>query len=49
VIDLNRRARAQMHPGVDARIEIVPGATHLFTEPGALEMVADLATAWFRR
>jgi dienelactone hydrolase len=49
VIELNRRARAQMQPGVDVRIEIVPGATHLFEEPGALETVATLATGWFRR
>jgi hypothetical protein len=28
---------------------IVPGATHLFEEPGALERVADLATEWFSR
>jgi pimeloyl-ACP methyl ester carboxylesterase len=29
------------------RIEIIPGATHLFEEPGALERVAALAAAWF--
>ena len=29
------------------RVEVVPGATHLFEEPGALETVADLAGAWF--
>ncbi len=28
-------------------LEIVPGATHLFEEPGALEQVAELAAAWF--
>jgi putative phosphoribosyl transferase len=28
-------------------MEIVPGATHLFTEPGALERVAELAAEWF--
>ncbi len=33
----------------DKRIEIVPGASHLFEEPGALEQVADHARAWFRR
>ena len=49
VIELNRRARAAMRPDVEARLEIVPGATHLFEEPGALEMVAHLATAWFVR
>jgi putative phosphoribosyl transferase len=30
-----------------AHLEIVPGATHLFEEPGALEQVATLARAWF--
>ena len=49
VIDLNRLARARMRPDVEARLQIVPGATHLFEEPGALEMVAGLATDWFRR
>ena len=29
------------------RLEIVPGATHLFEEPGALEQVGELARAWF--
>jgi putative phosphoribosyl transferase len=33
----------------EARLEIVPGATHLFEEPGALERVAELARAWFLR
>ncbi len=47
VLDLNRRARAQIR--CESRLEIVPGATHLFEEPGALEQVASLATAWFRR
>jgi putative phosphoribosyl transferase len=45
VIDLNRKARAQMK--CEAKIEIVPGATHLFEEPGALERVAELASDWF--
>jgi len=49
VIALNQQARARMRPDVEARLEIVPGATHLFEEPGALEMVATLATNWFRR
>ena len=49
VIALNQQARARMRPDVEARLEIVPGATHLFEEPGALEMVATLATDWFRR
>src|SRR5205809_805648 len=49
VIELNRQARAWMRPDAEARLQIVPGATHLFEEPGALEMVARLATDWFRR
>jgi dienelactone hydrolase len=32
----------------EKRLEVVPGATHLFEEPGALETVAELAGAWFR-
>jgi hypothetical protein len=31
----------------ETRLEIIPGATHLFEEPGALERVADLAAGWF--
>jgi hypothetical protein len=31
----------------EAALEIVPGATHLFEEPGALDAVADLASRWF--
>jgi dienelactone hydrolase len=45
VIDLNEQARAQMK--CECKIEIVPGATHLFEEPGALEQVAKLASDWF--
>src|SRR5947207_10454936 len=45
VIGLNEQARAQMT--CDCKIEIVPGATHLFEEPGALEKVAKLASDWF--
>jgi dienelactone hydrolase len=45
VIVLNRQALEHL-PG-DKRLEIVPGATHLFEEPGALETVADLAAGWF--
>jgi putative phosphoribosyl transferase len=45
VIDLNRRAMMQL--GGETRLEIVPGATHLFEEPGALEQVARLARSWF--
>jgi putative phosphoribosyl transferase len=45
VIDLNRRAAT--HLRCEHRLEIVPGATHLFEEPGTLEVVADLAQRWF--
>ena len=47
VLDLNRRAQAQMR--CEAALEIVPGATHLFEEPGALDLVAALARQWFTR
>ncbi|MGW1812951.1 phosphoribosyltransferase family protein [Streptomyces sp. NPDC002125] len=45
VIDLNRQAQTALQ--CPNQLEIVPGATHLFEEPGALEQVAELATAWF--
>src|SRR3989454_3367134 len=45
VIELNEQARDQMH--CEVKLEIVPGATHLFEEPGALERVATLASDWF--
>jgi putative phosphoribosyl transferase len=47
VIELNERARARMRAPV--RLEIVPWATHLFEEPGALEKVSRLARDWFSR
>ncbi|MEV0779863.1 alpha/beta family hydrolase [Streptomyces sp. NPDC050428] len=47
VLDLNRAAQAELR--CENRLEIVPGATHLFEEPGALDQVADLARAWFIR
>jgi pimeloyl-ACP methyl ester carboxylesterase len=45
VIELNRQAFALL--GGAKRLEIVPGATHLFEESGALEKVSQLALAWF--
>jgi putative phosphoribosyl transferase len=45
VIDLNRQAMRQLTSEV--KLEIVPGATHLFEEPGTLERVASLAADWF--
>jgi putative phosphoribosyl transferase len=47
VIGLNRDAQAVL--AAPSRLEIVPGATHLFEEPEALERVAGLARAWFLR
>jgi putative phosphoribosyl transferase len=47
VLELNRRAQARMT--VEAELEIVPGAGHLFEEPGALDRVADLAAGFFAR
>ena len=47
VIQMNRDAMKQMHGEV--ALEIVPGATHLFEEPGTLERVAALAGTWFGR
>ncbi|WP_367325281.1 phosphoribosyltransferase family protein [Streptomyces sp. HUAS ZL42] len=45
VLSLNRLAADRMH--CEHRIAVVPGATHLFEEPGALDTVADLAREWF--
>ena len=47
VIELNRAALAQLR--AEKQLVIVPGATHLFEEPGALEQVARLAREWFAR
>jgi dienelactone hydrolase len=47
VIEMNRAAYAPLHE--PKALEIVPGATHLFEEPGALEQVAQLAAEWFGR
>ena len=45
VLDLNRQAYERLQS--EKRLEVVPGATHLFEEPGTLERVAELATQWF--
>ena len=47
VIAMNRDAMSRMR--CDVSIEIVPGATHLFEEPGTLDRVAELAANWFGR
>ena len=46
VIELNRAALAQLR--CEKELVIVPGATHLFEEPGALDQVAQLARGWFQ-
>jgi len=47
VIDLNQQAAERL--AVEHRLEIIPGATHLFEEEGKLEQVANLACNWFLR
>ena len=47
VIQLNEQALSQMQPG-EKKLMIVPGASHLFEEPGTLEQAARLAADWFR-
>ncbi|MBV9688738.1 MAG: dienelactone hydrolase family protein [Ktedonobacteraceae bacterium] len=47
VLELNRMALSLLRS--EKQIEVVPGATHLFEEPGALEKVARLAGEWFKR
>ena len=48
VIDLNNKALTQLVNAQKKKVITVPGATHLFEEPGALEEVARLASGWFR-
>ena len=47
VIELNRDAMTKLKG--DKKLEIIPGATHLFEEPGTLEEVSHLAREWFQR
>lgn len=47
VIELNEQALAQL--ACEKRLEIVPGATHLFEEPGTLDQVVELAAGWFEK
>jgi pimeloyl-ACP methyl ester carboxylesterase len=47
VIELNRQAYERLN--AEKQLVIIPGATHLFEETGALEEVARLAKQWFRR
>jgi putative phosphoribosyl transferase len=46
VIDMNRQAYSRLR--CEKEIEIVPGATHLFEEPGTMDQVAHLAAEWFQ-
>ena len=45
VLQLNREAQAQMQ--CETRLSVVPGASHLFEEPGTLQLAAELARDWF--
>lgn len=47
VLDVNRKALGELH--AEKALAVIPGATHLFEEPGALEEVGRLARAWFSR
>ena len=47
VIEMNRAALARLR--CEKEMKIVPGATHLFEEPGTLEQVADVAAEWFQK
>jgi putative phosphoribosyl transferase len=47
VIDLNMQAQGRMR--TECRLEVIPGAGHLFEEPGALLEVARRATRWFQQ
>ncbi|HXH20177.1 MAG TPA: dienelactone hydrolase family protein [Chitinophagales bacterium] len=47
VLELNRQAFEKLT--AEKEIQIIPGATHLFEEPGKLEKVADLAASWFQK
>lgn len=49
VLDLNKQAVKQINSSAPSELQIVPGATHLFEEPGAMETVSRLATGWFQR
>lgn len=48
VIDMNEKALSQMQPGVETKLTVVPGASHLFEELGTLELAARLARDWFQ-
>jgi putative phosphoribosyl transferase len=45
VLELNRQAQARLR--CENRLAVVPGATHLFEQPGTLQRAAELASDWF--
>ena len=45
VLDLNKEAQTHMH--CESQLTVIPGASHLFEEPGTLQMAAELARDWF--
>jgi putative phosphoribosyl transferase len=47
VLELNRQALARL--AAPSKLQVIPGATHLFEEPGALAAVAGEAAQWFRQ
>jgi putative phosphoribosyl transferase len=47
VLELNREAQRRLH--CETRLDVIPGATHLFEEPGTMEKVVTSATGWFLR
>jgi dienelactone hydrolase len=49
VLCLNREAIAELPRHTERRLEIIPGATHLFEEPGTLDLAAVLARGWFEK
>ncbi|HEY5311255.1 MAG TPA: dienelactone hydrolase family protein [Pirellulales bacterium] len=48
VLELNRHALESFLPGTEVRLSVVPGAGHLFEEPGSLEEVSRESAAWFQ-
>jgi pimeloyl-ACP methyl ester carboxylesterase len=49
VIDVNREAMARLDRAAVVELQLVPGATHLFEEPGTLEHAEHLAATWLER
>jgi dienelactone hydrolase len=48
VLELNRHAQESFLPGTEVRLSVIPGASHLFEEPGSLEEVARESATWFQ-